>query len=280
MSRTEQRLMQRSEEQTFADAIKGTPLSQWQPGKEFIASSGRSALVFEPSGVEYQAEDNSFEGKILKYVGIESRLTPGLNDECVIVFTDGAKDYRYPTGKSATKAREEIYSSKLPLIYDLDLIQIWKDRLSGLTVWTRSPLWYDATGNRIPGLKYTPVTIIDILPSTGSFPMRVKIKLSDGNTAFLNMNYTSETADSRNFAAIFYLKDPKTRYPQISPENWALIQQGKIGYGMTKEECRLALGNPDDVDTGKTTSQTMDLWKYGDGTYLIFTDGLLTRFRQ
>lgn len=280
MSRSEQRLIQRSEEQIFADVLKGAPLSQWPIGKKFIASSERTPLIFEPTGIEYNPEDSSFEGRILEYIGTESRITPDLKDECVLLFSDNDQIYRYPTGKSVEVALTEIDSSKLPLIYDLQLISDWKDRLSGLTVWTKSPLWYDSDGNRRAGLKYAKVIISDVTPTTGTFPMRVEIQLPGSDTAYLNMNYTADTADSRNFAAIFYLSDPKSKYPNITAENWALIQQGKICCGMTKEECKLALGNPDDVDAGKTPSQTMDLWKYGDGTYLMFTDGLLTRFRQ
>lgn len=280
MSRSEQKQMIRSEEQTFADSIKGTPLSQWQKGKKFMASSGRTPLIFEPSGVEYASDYASFEGKILRFAGTESKLTPDLNEECVIVFTDGNQIYRYHTGKTSEAAMQDTYSSKLPLLYDLDLIETWKNKISGLTVWTRSSLWYDSSGNRIPGLKFAKAGITDVTPSSGTFPMKVQIMLPDGETAYLNMNYTTDTADSRNFAAIFFLKDPKSKYPNITPENWELIQKGKIRIGMTKEECRLSLGNPDDVDAGKTTSQTMDIWKYGDGIYLMFTDGLLSRFRQ
>lgn len=280
MSRSEQRQIQRTEEEMFANALKGTPLSQWHPGKKFMASSGRTPLIFEPSGVNYSTNDDSFEGKMLDFVGTEIRMTPDLKDECVILFSDGSNIFRYPTGKSHESATSEIDSSKMPLLYDIDLIDQWKNRLCGLTVWTRSPLWYDAAGNRIAGLKFSKVTVTDVLPASGQFPMKVEIRLPDGDTAFMNMNYTADTADSRNFAALFFLKDPKTRYPHITDENWDLIKKGRIGLGMTKEECKLALGNPDDVDAGRTSTQTMDIWKYSDGTYLMFTDGLLTRFRQ
>ena len=49
---------------------------------------------------------------------------------------------------------------------------------------------------------------------------------------------------------------------------------------MTKDECRLSLGNPDELQSGHNTSQTLDIWQYSDGTYLFFSDGILTNFRQ
>lgn len=104
--------------------------------------------------------------------------------------------------------------------------------------------------------------------------------MPSGEEAYLHMNYTSDTHDSRNFATLFFMNDPKTKYPQISEENWAMIQKGKVSLGMTKEECKLSVGNPDELNAGHSQSQTMDVWQYSDGTYLVFTDGLLTRFRQ
>ena len=94
------------------------------------------------------------------------------------------------------------------------------------------------------------------------------------------MNYTSDLHDSRSFSALFYLSDPKRRYPQITQENWALIQEGKVGLGMTKEECKLAIGNPDEVRSGHNRAQIMDIWQYSNGTYLFFADGLLNEYRQ
>ena len=108
----------------------------------------------------------------------------------------------------------------------------------------------------------------------------IRIADSDGDVGYLQMNYTSDLHDSRNFAAIFFLSDPKEKFPNVSDEHWSLIQNGKVAEGRTKEECKLSIGNPDEVRSGHNRSQTMDIWQYSDGTYLMFTDGLLTNFRQ
>lgn len=280
MTKGDRKAMTPSEEQTFASDIHGIPLKDWEKGRKFMASSDRTSLIFEPNDRPESTEGASMEGTVLQYMGAVTRPTPDLGEECVIIFTDGTKDYRFPTGKSLNEARQETDSSKLPLLTDIDLVEEWREKLYGKNLWTRSNLWYDEDGHRTDGLKYAEVKVIEVLPSTGDFPMKIQITEPGGKTAYMHMNYTSEAADSRSFSAIFLLSDPKKRYPQISPENWALIQQGKIGLGMTKEECRLSLGNPDDLNSGHNTAQTMDIWKYGDGTYLIFTDGVLTRFRQ
>ena len=93
------------------------------------------------------------------------------------------------------------------------------------------------------------------------------------------MNPIHRGLESRTFADLFFVADPKIRHSSIRPEIWELICEGKVKSGMTKEECKLALGNPDDVATGHDWNQTIDIWNYKNGMYLQFQDGLLTKFR-
>lgn len=280
MTKEDVRLMTKSPEQKFAESIQGSLLSEWKPGKEFMAMSDRTLLIFEPNSLTEDNPEMNIKGKKLSYVGLDSHLSPDLKEECVIVFTDGVRQLRYRTGKPTSTALSEIDSSKLPLISDIALIDQWREKTVGSTFWTKNNLWYDEAGERKNGLKFARVKVTDAVASTGDFPIWIKIAGPDGMTGFLPMNYTSDIHDSRNFAAIFYLSDPKDKYPNIPVEHWELIQHGRVGEGMTKEECKLSIGNPDEVRSGHNRSQTMDIWQYSDGTYLMFTDGLLTNFRQ
>lgn len=275
MSKDDIRRLEKTEEQKFAARISPYPLAKWEPGKRFLALTDRALYIFDSCS----AQPATIEGKILTYVGREVKISPDLNEQCVLVFSDGDITYRYNTGKTPEEALTEIDSNRIPLLADLDMIDSWKRVLVGKTLWTRSNLWYDGDGQRKNGLKFTRVSAQDVLPAVGEFPMKVKIA-NETDTAFLFMNYTSDIADSRNFAALFFLSDPKQKYPDITAENWNLIKAGKVGKGMTKEECRLALGNPDDLRSGHSTSQTLDVWQYSNGTYLFFSDGLLNSFRQ
>ncbi|MDE6523491.1 MAG: hypothetical protein K2L17_11780 [Muribaculaceae bacterium] len=280
MSKEEVKMMTKSAEQTLAESLRGTPLSSWEEGKRFLAMSDRTIYIFEPTELMSSPAGEDITGRILTFKGVDSYINPDLKEECVIIFSDGSNTFRYRTKKPTSQALKEIESNKIPLLSDLDLIDAWKEQILGRTMWTKSNLWYDSNGNRQSGLKYAKVTIADVLPSTGDFPMNVKITGQNGEEAYIRMNYTSDAHDSRNFASDFFLTDPKGKYQHISDENWKLIQMGKIGPGMTKEECKLSIGNPDEVRSGHNRSQTLDIWQYNDGTYLMFEDGLLTNFRQ
>ncbi|MDE6638797.1 MAG: hypothetical protein K2K32_11260 [Muribaculaceae bacterium] len=280
MTKEDVKLMAKTAEQAYSESLQGTPLSSWKVGKEFLAMSDRTLYIFEPTGLSNELSGQALKGNTLIFKGTDSYQTPDLREECILLFTDGQQTYRYCTGKPTAIAMKETESSKMPLMSDLNLISDWKEKLMGQTFWTKSNLWYDENGDRCSGQKFAKVTITDVVPTTGDFPMKVKIKDEMGKEAFMQMNYTSDIYDSRNFASLFFLTDPKAKYPKITEENWALIKDGKVGLGMTKEECKLAIGNPDEVNAGHTHSQTMDMWQYSNGTYLMFTDGLLTRFRQ
>lgn len=94
------------------------------------------------------------------------------------------------------------------------------------------------------------------------------------------MKGSSSNYESRSFSSLFSLNDPKLAYPGITPEIWEIICRGGLTVGMTKEECKLSLGNPKEVDTGHDWNSLMDYWKYDDGTYLLFQDGRLINYRK
>ena len=93
------------------------------------------------------------------------------------------------------------------------------------------------------------------------------------------MTVGADRAATRNFSTVFNFDDPRKRYPQISDETWELIINSKVREGMTRDECRLALGAPNSYRTIPVINAVVEQWNYDDGIYLIFEDGLLSRFR-
>ena len=84
----------------------------------------------------------------------------------------------------------------------------------------------------------------------------------------------------RTFPTLFSFDDPRKKYPDISPENWERIINGRVEAGMTREECRLALGSPKEVDRAANNSYLREIWLYENGIYLVFEDGLLKIYRR
>lgn len=274
-SKSEKKELAPSPEETIVSDILPAPLKEWQPGRRFLVSDNRAALIFEslPPGTE-------LKGKELTYSGYEERITPGGKKSVVLKFTDGTETYSYPTGKMTSEALDSLTSLDLPMLIDLETVARYRERLEGTKAWTRSILRYDDAGEKRSGRRFVPVTIRSVTPGDLLFMIHLEIEEPDGERSILYMNPSHRGLESRTFSDLFFLSDPKLRHTGISEEVWNLICQGKVKEGMTKEECKLSLGNPDDVAAGHDWNQTVDIWNYRNGVFLQFQDGLLTRFRM
>jgi hypothetical protein len=76
------------------------------------------------------------------------------------------------------------------------------------------------------------------------------------------------------------LKNPRDSYPTITDAVWSNIMSGRVADGMTKDECRLALGSPKNVTEQFGYSAVREIWSYENGIFLIFEDSILRSFRQ
>ena len=276
LSRYEKKQMEPTPEEKLLADIEPVKLRDWQPGKCFLVADKRVALVFDAATVG--PEDENLEGVVLEYAGTASKPTPGGLDELVVLFRHGNRVYRYSTGKGA--ATGVLTSGDVPMLIDMDIVARVDSLLKGRKVWTLSQLWYDRAGNKLRGRKFVPVTIDSVVPGTMVFPLRIDVTDSAGQKAMFYMNVSNAGIESRTFRNLFSLSDPHDKYPTIDPEEWELIKDGKVRLGMTKDECKLSLGNPSDVDSVHDWNSTIDFWQYSNGTFLRFSDGLLVDFRN
>ena len=277
LSRSEKKELAPTAEERLMNGIHIPTLNEWQKGKPFLVADERIALVFDPFNIGIPLD--SLVCKTIDYAGVALKPTPGGSDEAVIVFLYDGKQLTYSTGKSLQNAETSITSMDVPMTIDPQIVEDARNLLKGKKVWTKSQLWYDADENKVTGRKFVPVTITDIIPGSIVFPLKVFIKDETGKDAVMFMNIGNVGIESRTFQNLFSLTDPKSRYPHIQPEMWEAICHGKVRLGMTKDECKLALGNPSDVNIGHDWNSTIDLWQYPDGTFLRFQDGLLVSFR-
>jgi len=284
MSRSELRETLPGEEELLAARLVSDPLGKWGVGKEFIVADNKAAVVLElPAGVSSDPETASLAGKILTYSGVIVRPTPGGDRVAVLEFTGEGGVYRFDTSRLPEVARRSFDGLDVPMLIDLDFVARADSLLRGRTLWTRSRLWYDADGNYIEGRKFVPVTITGVSPGSMLFPLSVGFVDGNGRHGSMFMNVKGSSglgAESRTLPDLFSMTDPKLRYPSVTPEVWQYICDGKVALGMTKDECKLALGNPANVDAGHNWSSVIDVWGYKDGTFLQFQDGLLVNFRR
>lgn len=272
-------------EDSLLKAKKECCADVWIPGREFYAFDNRAILAFDRRTLPSDPLSVVLEGKTLKFHKIVEWTNTVGDKEKVIEFRDSVRSYFYRTGCTASNEKKLPDAAELPMLVDMALVERTDSMLHGRTLWTTTTLWYDAAGTSLKGRKYWKVTVDSVTPGRRSFPLQVWFSpVPDANeipsqaTAFLT--YGAAGADSRPFSSIFSLVDPKSRHPKIEKDVWKMIQKGMVEEGMTKEECRLALGDPSDVINGNTTGHFYDVWQYSDGTYLMFQDGVLIKLKK
>ena len=280
LSREDKKNATPSKEERFMAQVESSPLKSWDQGKRFIVSDNKALLVILPQQGLLPYPPDSIKGKILEFSGIDSKINAAGDLTVSLLFNDGIYLYSYNTGKEFDAAMEDFKSDQIPMLIDEDMVIQARQLLTGQKLWSRSNLWYDADGNRIAGKKFVEVTIIDVSPGDLVFPLKLEIKTEDGETAYVFMNFGSADNESRSFHNLFSLTDIRKHYPNIEAETWKYISQGKVKEGMTKDEVRLSLGNPSDLNSGHDYSQTLDIWSYENGKVLWFEDGRLVKIRQ
>ena len=280
LSREDKKLANPSPEERFMQQISSTPLNDWEVGKRFIVADDKALLVIVPKSGLLPTPPESIKGRTFEFQGVESKINLAGEITLSILFSDGIYLYSYDTSKEFDDALNNVKSDQIPMLIDEEMVTQARQLLVGQKVWSKSPLWYNSTGERIDGKRFVEVQIQDVQPGDLIFPLWVQILTDHGETAYVFMNLGSEDNESRAFSNLFSFTDIHKHYANIDDETWNYISNGKVKLGMTKEECKLALGNPTDLSSGHDYSQTLDIWSYDNGKVLWFEDGKLVKIRQ
>lgn len=272
MSRSDVLATLPTEEDNLISSFSGIPLKLWYKGKEFVALDDRAALIFDSSTLPPSPLSLHLKGKTLRYVGADTRINAGLDTLYVIMFEDSARNYIY-------KSRQPVATSlDLPMFVDKEIVNRVDSLLSNRTLWVKYASWQTGDSSRMQGLKYAPVKVEKVSAGIGAFPLRIYFQSGDKH-AWLPVSLPGNGPASHSFSKSFSLADQRVRYPSVSDENWKMIQQQKVAEGMTKNEVRLALGDPSDVSQGHNQAMVYELWQYSDGSYIMFADGLVIRYK-
>lgn len=279
MTREDKRRTAPTPEEIFFSGIDAIPLKDWQTGKIFIASDNKALLLFDSYRASLFPDTSYIKGKELQFKGIQSNIDASGKLTLAIMLTDGNRVFHYDTGKEFDNAMESITSNSLPMLIDKEMVEEAARLLTGTNLWTRSNLWYNEDEERIEGKKYVPVTITGVQPGNMIFPLKLELTSAEGQHFYMFMNFGNAPTESRSFHNLFSISDLRKQYPNIEPEIWNLICEGKVTIGMTKQEARLSLGNPIDISSGHDYSQTIDIWTYDNGKILWFEDGKIARYK-
>ncbi len=248
-----------------------TPLSQWGQGKPFYVTDDRVTMLFEALPPDITIK----QGDTLRYRSFARATNIAGSPVTDLTFTASGVDvplvYRINTPPDTLLARRQL---SVPFTIDLDMVSRADATLSGRTFYIMTPRWLDAEGNPLSSQnKLVPVRITGIVAGNDTHPLRA-LFLPEGSDVVSSVWLGRGTQTPSH---IFAADDPWLRYHNIDPEVRALITRGEVRLGMSRRECRMALGQPDDIERGYGYSSVHEKWTYSGGRTLTFTDDLLTQ---
>ncbi|MDE5785656.1 MAG: hypothetical protein K2H98_03900, partial [Duncaniella sp.] len=259
------------QEDTVLAGVVPQPFSQWIPGKKFLVDDPKIRLLFGTT----LPEGRDIKGDTILYAGAGAARDFAGKEVTVLRFVDT----KYPSDTLEYRVGAES-RVELPFAIELSLVDEAARILTGRTYYLLTRSRRDSADNITTGRRYVPVTIDSVMPGTAVNPIKVAFTDDAGATACLFMPGGVALTSPRRFGAVLSVTDPRKRYPSVSDEVWANITDGRVVPGMTRDECRLALGKPVTVDRLPGTSYLYERWTYDNGIYLIFEDGVLTQFRR
>ena len=263
-------------EDTFLAHISDQALGDWKPGERFQVTDDKIRLIF---GATASGRD-SLGGLDLTFK--EVREAPSITGSSVTDLTFSSPQGREFTYRISRPLKSVMNQESLSIPFTIQetLVDSARTRLQGRRLYVLTRTWRDDNDNSVAGRQFVAVTVDSVTPGNDIYPIKVSFTDDKGNSARIFLHPGPKGLTPRSFPALFSFSDPRLRYPAISDENWENIVNGRIDLDMTREECRLAIGMPREIDRGATTSYAQEVWLYENGIYLVFVDGLLKTFRH
>jgi len=266
-------------EQTFAASIMPDAPRSWTPGKQWRVADDKISLIFTSAS----AKNDSLAGKNITFAS--ERRVPSVTgiDGIELAFTDPQGQKLYYRPDISADEWENCASLPIPFAIELSPVRQADSLMRGNTYYITTPLWYTVNGSTVNGLRHIAVRVDSVIPGTDRYPLCIAFTPEGNNNSgqrYILMTYGESSAATRNFDRLFSFSDPRRSYPRITDENWQKIIRSQIAIGMTRDECRLALGAPNNIDRGSTPGAQLERWSYDNGVYLIFEDGILEQYRK
>ncbi len=269
-----------SAEKRFLEDVNGQPPKTWQAGKRLYVTDNRISLIFSPQSAYNSVVPDSLSGSEIVLTNISSSVSVTGDEEVMLTFMDRkGSHFMYRPG-ILRSSFDERATFEVPFTVEMSVVDTVSERMVGNTYYILTSRRINADGAEIKGLRYVPVTITRVTPGNANQPLQVFFSDGSGQEYSVLMTIGSDPTSTRNFDTLFAFDNPRSKYTTITDRVWGLIMRSEIESGMTSNECRLALGAPNDYTRVPTSGGMVERWTYDNGVYLFFEEGVLTRYRQ
>ena len=252
----------------------------WSEGKAFTSIEEALSPMLRPED-DATLIDDGLKGEIFTYKGYREENIFGDKAVVYLLFECNGHTYSYYTGKSIEEIKESNYLPLIPSLIDMDAVAMARSLFVGKQLYILTNHWYNLQGNVIEGNHLVAVNVTAVEPGNNVLPLAIHFTDQRGVEAQVYIT-TKSSAHTQmlSFDRLFSYKNPREEHEEISDEVWQAITESRLLKGMTKNECRLSIGLPSEVNKIPTYNGLKEQWLYNSGAYLFFSDGILEEFRQ
>lgn len=278
-----------SPERILMSSVAPQPPSEWHPGKQWKVTDDRiKVLLNTVSGIMPETLSNatltfdkmSTGSNIIgnEYTDIIFDLNPSAASADNV--RTAKVSYRIDSTADSLMKRSAL---PIPFTIESSIVSDADSLLRGRTLYVMTSTWLDDSGVYIKRRRFLPVTVTSVTPGTPQAPLKVAFHLLENPEVSGNLVLTlpsrADADGPRDFPSMFSLSNPRDSHKSIYPDIWDLITRGQVTVGMTRDECRLSLGNPIETKRQEMYGFTRETWLYEAGSYLVFEDGILKTSR-
>ncbi|MDL2305603.1 hypothetical protein LJC72_09750 [Bacteroides sp. OttesenSCG-928-D19] len=161
---------------------------------------------------------------------------------------------------------------------DVAFVKDVKKQYLGEAVYPNRNLNATVDGRAAVLYRYTPLEIIDMTVDANRDNAVMIARDMNGKvySVPIRLKYDIVIRNEDFIGDVFEQGNLRKKFPYISQQHWSLIINGDVVLGMTKDECRLSLGDP--VQFTSNLNSRYETWFY-NGKVLEFEDGKLIRVK-
>jgi len=279
------------EQQFVKNNFRYIPMNNWDKNMKFMVekpyeSEINTYSIYTDHNHIYPSIDRKLLGdKIFTIDSVSfehiERIGVGTKLEKIIYFNCEGRTFKYSFYNN---------DDDYPCIYDLIYlgdIENCRKLLIGKTLYTLNIDWLQdgVQGVSKYSRKWVPVIIKKIgVGDSQNRPIKIIFEYNKKEfyieVSMSKTNCTSIADNDDNFNTNFSFTNPKLRYPKIPKDIWDLICINQVRIGMTKAQCRLSWGDPEDINKTSGNWGTSEQWVYSASSYLYFKNGILSTIQH
>ncbi len=260
-------------------------------GRSFY-TKGQTARVDDPNSYSGWREVNlPVNSRVtVTNVGVGSKMTPVK----IIFETSNGRSYFLELALSRTNSGMNIedFQADRKLKYfanafsfndsNVNTLESIRKKYVGMPVYPKQTIPVmgnfrneESTGS-VHLLRYTSLRIKDIQVTPPNTLAVLTLEDVNGHTykVEVDLKYDVVIKNENYFDDLFAFGDIRKKFSYVNEEDWHMIAMGEVKAGMTTDECRLALGNPAQVEIKKDSR--FEAWIY-PRRVLEFESGRLLR---